>query len=78
MPSRRPASWPTANRPGLPVLRPEELRRVMAVPANARGTMWRAANPTKFFEGGTDSGGGFNHYDVSPDGQRFLTSKRAL
>ena len=41
------------------------------------GATWRAGIPTKLFEGQYFVLGGFSfrHYDVSPDGQRFLMIK---
>jgi serine/threonine-protein kinase len=50
---------------------------LMAVPVNARGTMWSAGTPMKLFEGRYHNGfdGG---YDVSPDDQRFLMLKEGV
>jgi serine/threonine protein kinase len=49
---------------------------LMSVPVEP-GATWRAGMPTKLFEGQYFILGGFNfrHYDVSPDGKRFLMIK---
>lgn len=47
----------------------------MTVPVEPRGTTWSAGTATKLVEGRYYTGAGLyfsRHYDVAPDGQRFL------
>jgi len=47
----------------------------MTVPVEPRGTTWSAGTAMKLVEGRYYTGAGFyfsRHYDVAPDGQRFL------
>jgi serine/threonine-protein kinase len=52
---------------------------LLAVPDEPRGTTWSAGTATKVVDGRYYTGGGgaftSRHYDVSPDGQRFLMVK---
>jgi len=47
----------------------------LAVAVKPRGAMWDAGTPTKIVDGRAYTGGGLQHYDVSPDGERFLMIK---
>ncbi len=62
---------PPGGRRGL-----ERLTALMSV-AIEPGPTWKAGTPTRLFEGNyfVLGGFGFRHYDVSPDGQRFLMIK---
>jgi serine/threonine-protein kinase len=49
---------------------------IMAVPVDASGPSWRSGNPMRIIDRGYLSlGGGVRNFDISRDGQRFLTVK---
>ena len=53
---------------------------LMTVPVELRSASWTAGTPTKLLEGRYYTGGGTQfsrHYDVTPDGQRFLVLKES-
>jgi serine/threonine-protein kinase len=53
---------------------------LMTVPVDPRGTAWSAGSAMKLIAGRYYTGAGVystRHYDVSPDGQRFLMIKEA-
>lgn len=47
---------------------------LMAVPVETSGTPFRHGKPASVFE--TRYSGDFHHYDVTPDGHRFLMMKQ--